>query len=112
MSKVFIPDTLLIWLAGEVISFDEASACYQVRIEDDAVPEEVRNVDMKKLPFGMTQLPLQNTGLPPQGYVYSLFINRYPKLRIRNCALISIIPSNIFQFIMGVEDMYFNSSLG
>lgn len=47
-SKVFVPDKIYVWLAGEVIGVDENNIVV-VRIEDDVLQNaEIRRVDTKK----------------------------------------------------------------
>lgn len=57
---VFIPDKDHVWLSAEIIS-EAGEGVLQVRVTDSVVDSksDVREVNINKLPLGLTSLPLQ-----------------------------------------------------
>jgi myosin-5 len=66
-SLVFIPHEEFVWVTGQVLVDADAKGNVQIKIQDEALPNdrEAKTISLSK--FGIPSLPQQNIDIPADG---------------------------------------------
>lgn len=66
-SQVFIPHEEFVWVSGEIIKDVDAKGNVEVRINDEALPNDKAPKVISLAKFGIPSLPQQNIEIPVGG---------------------------------------------
>lgn len=66
-SQVFIPHEEFVWVSGEIINDVDAKGNVEIRINDEALPNEKASKVISLAKFGIPSLPQQNIEIPAGG---------------------------------------------
>ena len=66
-SQVFIPHEEFVWVSGEIINDVDSKGNVEIRINDEALPNEKAPKVISLAKFGIPSLPQQNIEIPAGG---------------------------------------------
>ena len=66
-SQVFIPHEEFVWVSGEIVKDADSKGNVEVRINDEALPNDKAPKVINLAKFGIPSLPQQNIEIPAGG---------------------------------------------